>query len=157
VPRTRTSPTISSARSSLKSSLRSISTCLQSMAVREIRLKQNRPTASHQRVERDGGDTLLLGFGSLRFQLHQPAREHQWRHTASHKSVRMTAVRGKSTTKDWTRSVRTCPSPWLFTEIKERKTWDVSSQERLNIIRDFTNYALDHWGSDAMGVENCRL
>ncbi|XP_065601926.1 tRNA-dihydrouridine(47) synthase [NAD(P)(+)]-like [Cyrtonyx montezumae] len=46
--------------------------------------------------------------------------------------------------------------PWLFTEIKEQRHWDISSRERFDILRDFTNYGLEHWGSDTQGVEKCR-
>lgn len=46
--------------------------------------------------------------------------------------------------------------PWIFTEIKEQKIWDISSAERFEIIKKYTNYGLEHWGSDTQGVESTR-
>lgn len=42
--------------------------------------------------------------------------------------------------------------PWIFTEIKEQRHWDISSGERLNILKDFVRIGLEHWGSDTKGI-----
>ncbi|CAG9567396.1 unnamed protein product [Danaus chrysippus] len=71
--------------------------------------------------------------------------------------------------EDYVNSRKTAPSiqgvmigrgalikPWIFNEIKEQKLYDISSHERFEIIKKFTKFGLEHWGSDTQGVENTR-
>lgn len=46
--------------------------------------------------------------------------------------------------------------PWIFKEIKEKKVYDISSNERLDILKEFGNYGMEQWGSDTMGINSTR-
>lgn len=46
--------------------------------------------------------------------------------------------------------------PWIFKEIKDNKLFDISASARLDLLRDFCNFGLEHWGSDKFGVETTR-
>ncbi|CAD5229917.1 unnamed protein product [Bursaphelenchus okinawaensis] len=46
--------------------------------------------------------------------------------------------------------------PWLFTEIDEKRHYDISATERLDLIKKFCNYGLEHWGTDDAGIQTTR-
>ncbi|GMM57103.1 tRNA dihydrouridine synthase [Maudiozyma humilis] len=46
--------------------------------------------------------------------------------------------------------------PWLFEEVDAQQYLDKSGAERLEICRDYARYAMEHWGTDAYGISQCR-
>lgn len=46
--------------------------------------------------------------------------------------------------------------PWIFEEVDAQQHLDKSSTQRLDILRDYVQFALEHWGSDEYGVAQSR-
>ncbi|KAI9504345.1 hypothetical protein BX070DRAFT_190282 [Coemansia spiralis] len=46
--------------------------------------------------------------------------------------------------------------PWVFKEIEERRVWDISATERLDMLKQFAKYGMEHWGTDTQGIANVR-
>jgi tRNA-dihydrouridine synthase 3 len=46
--------------------------------------------------------------------------------------------------------------PWVFEEIREEKTMDISSGERFEILKTFVKHGLAHWGADEKGILTTR-
>ncbi|XP_073973693.1 dihydrouridine synthase 3 isoform X1 [Rhodnius prolixus] len=46
--------------------------------------------------------------------------------------------------------------PWIFREIKDCTLTDPSASERMEMLKKYVNYGLEHWGSDTRGVETTR-
>ncbi|KAK6461807.1 tRNA-dihydrouridine(47) synthase [NAD(P)(+)] [Scheffersomyces coipomensis] len=42
--------------------------------------------------------------------------------------------------------------PWIFEEIEAQQYLDKSASERLDMLKTFSNFAIEHWGSDEYGV-----
>lgn len=46
--------------------------------------------------------------------------------------------------------------PWIFDEIKNQRHWDISANERLDMMKRFCDYGLEHWGTDSQGLNTTR-
>lgn len=42
--------------------------------------------------------------------------------------------------------------PWIFEEVESEQYLDKSATERLEILKQYANFAIEHWGSDEYGI-----
>lgn len=71
--------------------------------------------------------------------------------------------------KDWYDLLDDCPEmdsimvargalikPWIFEEIDAQQSLDKTSGERMQILEKYLKFAMDHWGTDEYGLNQCR-
>lgn len=46
--------------------------------------------------------------------------------------------------------------PWIFEEVESQQYLDKSATERLEYLKQYANFALEHWGSDEYGIQSAR-
>ncbi|CAI4048430.1 hypothetical protein SUVZ_12G4260 [Saccharomyces uvarum] len=46
--------------------------------------------------------------------------------------------------------------PWIFEEIDSQQYLDKTSTERLDILKDYAQFSMEHWGTDEYGLSQCR-
>lgn len=46
--------------------------------------------------------------------------------------------------------------PWIFEEVDAQQHLDKSSSERLEILKRYAQFAMEHWGTDEYGISQCR-
>lgn len=118
------------------------------------------------------GATALTIHGRSRQQRYSKLADWEYIYQCTRKAPDSLQVLGNGDVfsyVDWNTHKSDCPEistcmiargalvkPWLFTEIKEQRHWDITSGERLNILKDYVRFGLEHWGSDSKGVETTR-
>ncbi|XP_059647559.1 tRNA-dihydrouridine(47) synthase [NAD(P)(+)]-like [Cornus florida] len=118
------------------------------------------------------GSTAVTIHGRSRQQRYSKLADWEYIYQCARKAPDSLQVLGNGDINsylDWNKHRSDCPElstcmiargalikPWVFTEIKEQRHWDISSGERLNILKDYVRFGLEHWGSDAKGVETTR-
>ncbi|XP_072989306.1 tRNA-dihydrouridine(47) synthase [NAD(P)(+)]-like [Typha latifolia] len=120
----------------------------------------------------DWGASALTIHGRSRQQRYSKLADWDYIYQCARKAPENLHVLGNGdifSYSDWNRQFANCTElsscmiargalikPWIFTEIKEQRHWDITSGERLNILRDFVHFGLEHWGCDTKGVETTR-
>ncbi|EKX36292.1 hypothetical protein GUITHDRAFT_158684 [Guillardia theta CCMP2712] len=113
----------------------------------------------------------LADWGASAVTIHGRSRQQRYSRLANWEYIEERPVIGNGDVLSWEDyeqhlqggKVQTCMigrgaliKPWIFKEVKERKYWDIRSSERLEMMKDFVRFGLDHWGSDSVGVEKTR-
>ncbi|KAG8795075.1 tRNA-dihydrouridine synthase 3 [Serendipita sp. 399] len=123
-----------------------IKNCVEVLRVHETLMQDSSDAMDADAASRENGSNLNNGFSPMHFWGNGDCFSgiEYW------KTVEATGVDGVMIGRG------ALIKPWIFTEIKERRHWDISSRERLDLIRKYAEFGLCHFGSDTSGVNTTR-